>query len=99
MKWTQRQAVKTMQNWKDTHPCVDCSDKAGYPVFYKYFQNQFDHEPGTKSFNLGSHGKKLTEAELLFEMAKCDVVCATCHLARTHARSKLPRKIRTSGRL
>lgn len=92
MTWTQKQAIKTMQDWKDTHPCVDCSAKAGYPVFYRYFQMQFDHAPESKVFNLGTHGRKLTEAELLFEMSKCEVVCGTCHLARSHFRQKQPRK-------
>lgn len=76
-----------MQEWKQTHPCVDCTARAGEPVFWPYWQAQFDHV-GQKRFNLGTHGKKLDEETLRREMAMCDVVCCNCHADRTYWRQK-----------
>src|SRR6266446_8470072 len=86
-KWTQKQATTIMQEWNHTHPCVDCTDAVGRPIFYNYWQMQFDHGIGLKTYNLGTEGKKLEEAILRLEMAMCDVVCCNCHAERTHARS------------
>lgn len=88
MRWTQKRAIELMQDWKQSHPCVDCSLRAGAPAFWNYWQMQFDHEPGTKTYNLGTEGKKLDESTLRREMAKCDVVCANCHADRTYHRLK-----------
>lgn len=47
---------------------------------------EFDHVPerGAKSFSLGACAKPWDR--LTAEVAKCDVVCPTCHRARTHGR-------------
>ena len=60
-------------------PCADCM-KEFPPVCM-----QFDHIPerGEKKFNLASgYGKK--DLEINEELAKCDIVCANCHMIRTH---------------
>src|SRR5260370_39464078 len=60
-------------------PCADCAERWPPVVM------EFDHRPGTvKKFNLGdeharSHGMKAIREE----MAKCDVLCPTCHRVRT----------------
>ena len=45
----------------------------------------FDHKPGTKSFNIGANEGR-SWVNLLTEMAKCEVVCANCHRIRTYNR-------------
>lgn len=74
-----------MQEWKHSHPCVDCTERLGKPVFWNYWQMQFDHVAG-KRHNLGTEGKKLDEETLRREMARCDVVCCNCHADRTYQR-------------
>lgn len=68
-------------------PCADCNGR--WPAVVM----EFDHRPGTrKKFNLGDqrarkHGLKAVKAEI----AKCDVLCPTCHRIRTLQRlGKLP---------
>lgn len=63
-----------------TVPCADCGENFPPHVM------DFDHrEPSTKSFNLGGSTAMLkSRAALLEEIAKCDIVCANCHRARTY---------------
>jgi hypothetical protein len=68
-------------------PCVDCGGR--WPAIVM----EFDHRPETaKKFNLGDqrarkNGLKVVQEEL----AKCDVLCPTCHRIRTLRRlGKLP---------
>lgn len=65
-------------------PCMDCEQ-----VFEPY-QMDFDHRPGTGKIDtinaMVRDGVSITT--LLAEMAKCDVVCANCHRARTWRRNK-----------
>lgn len=62
-------------------PCYDCGDT--YPPFVM----QFDHVRGVKHFTLSNReANRHTRAVLLAEIAKCDIVCANCHLIRTHER-------------
>ena len=63
-------------------PCADCGHR------YPHYVMQFDHVRGVKLFNLGdaaATGKTLKRIDE--EIAKCDVVCANCHAARTWLRS------------
>lgn len=62
-------------------PCMDCGG-----VFPPWVMD-FDHrDPTTKLFNVMSGKVLLKNREVLeLEIAKCDVVCANCHHARTHA--------------
>src|ERR1022692_1937357 len=79
--WSRRKANLLMRQWKESHPCADCH------LFYRYFQLEFDHDPRfIKVCDLGKVGKKLDEATLRREMAKCQVVCRNCHAARTWSR-------------
>ncbi len=61
-------------------PCMDCGKTYGYWVM------QFDHrEPKLKEFNIAAWNKHNLE-DIRIEIAKCDVVCANCHMDRTHMR-------------
>jgi hypothetical protein len=60
-------------------PCYDCHKS------YAPWIMQFDHLRD-KRFTIGSHQVRPIKA-LVEEIAKCDVVCANCHLDRTHRRS------------
>lgn len=56
-------------------PCTDCQSS------FHYCQMDFDHVRGKKTHAIGNFvGGR---AELLREVAKCDVVCANCHRLRT----------------
>jgi formate-dependent nitrite reductase cytochrome c552 subunit len=62
-------------------PCTDCGETFAPWVMH------FDHrDPKTKSFALTT-GRSLlmSRANLLEEIAKCDIVCANCHAVRTYA--------------
>lgn len=59
-------------------PCEDC--KRTWP----HYVMQFDHrDPAAKAFNIGERYVNVSEHVLLDEIAKCDVVCANCHMTRT----------------
>ena len=61
-------------------PCADCG------VTYPSYVMQFDHL-GDKKFSIADAcGQGFSEATLLAEMDKCEVVCANCHAARTYQR-------------
>src|SRR5438477_12699938 len=61
-------------------PCADCGKT--FPPWVM----DFDHrDPAHKSFSIAA-GKVLLKSRdlLLAEIAKCDIVCASCHAARTY---------------
>ena len=77
-------------NYLKTHPCVDCGENN--PIVL-----QFDHlKPSDTSFSITQYvsdrtvkglpktSKRALEP-LKKEIAKCEVVCANCHLIRTAA--------------
>ena len=62
-------------------PCADCGQR------FSPHQMDFDHrDPATKSFNvMTGRAMLMSTKKVLSEVAKCDVVCANCHRARTFA--------------
>jgi len=69
---------KLMNELKD-RPCMDCGGE-----FPSYVMS-FDHrDPDQKKFQLSQVGTR-SVAVLLEEAAKCDVVCANCHMIRTYS--------------
>lgn len=60
-------------------PCADCGKS------YPYYVMQFDHIRD-KEFMLVS-GANYSMERILDEASKCEVVCANCHMERTHQRS------------
>jgi hypothetical protein len=69
---------------KNNRPCADCG------VRYPHYVLDYDHRPGCqKRANLSILVKRGAKKEvLLAEIAKCDLVCANCHRARTYQRKK-----------
>lgn len=62
-------------------PCMDCK------VVYPYYVMTFDHVEGKKAFGIARYTAMNVGLEKLkAEIAKCDVVCGNCHLARTWKR-------------
>jgi hypothetical protein len=66
-------------------PCADCGGR--WPAIIM----EFDHRAGTvKLFNLGDqHARGHGLESIRAEIAKCDVVCPTCHRLRTFRRMGL----------
>jgi hypothetical protein len=63
-------------------PCTDCK------IQYDPWVMDFDHVRGKKRFNLNRLVKiSASWNTILEEIAKCEVVCANCHRARTHSRA------------
>lgn len=67
-----------------TTPCADCG------VRYPYFIMEFDHARGEKVKNVMVMAGSGSWKQLFAEIAKCDIVCANCHAARTHYRRVAP---------
>lgn len=59
-------------------PCADCG------VQYPYYVMEYDHL-GDKLFNISLMPAQSWK-QIYAEIAKCDVVCANCHKARTYKR-------------
>lgn len=65
-------------NYLLNHPCVDCGN-SDFRVL------EFDHIFGNKNYNISDMiGYKWQT--ILSEIAKCEVVCANCHVIRTYKR-------------
>jgi hypothetical protein len=60
-------------------PCADCGGR-WHPLVM-----EFDHLPGTeKRINIGdARARKLGWVKIQAEIAKCEVLCPTCHRIRT----------------
>ena len=76
-----------IQQYKSTTPCTDC--KQCYP----HYVMDFDHVTGEKLANVAdltrtNHSRK----QVWEEIAKCELVCANCHRARTHFRRQERKK-------
>jgi hypothetical protein len=95
MAWTTSKAREYIKLYKATHPCVDCSDREGRPVFYPVWMVDFDHDPerGAKRITIGHDPevRRMSEEELLQEISKCEIVCANCHREREYQRQRLRR--------
>lgn len=86
-EWRANQAVKNRRRKRDRldglkvgKACMDCGVEYPPPVL------QFDHRPGeVKEFDV-SQGYGYSLERVLAEVAKCDLVCANCHVLRTMAR-------------
>ncbi|MGH7974904.1 MAG: hypothetical protein ACREBR_05215 [bacterium] len=63
---------------KKSTPCTDCKR------FYEHCQVQFDHL-FDKTFTIGL-GDIDSDKILWSEIAKCQIVCASCHALRTYLR-------------
>jgi hypothetical protein len=75
-----REARDLIERLRDV-PCADCGRR--FPTYCM----EFDHiDPSTKRFNVAAlTGGGITQ-RFLDEIAKCEVVCSTCHRIRTRER-------------
>lgn len=64
---------------KELSPCLDCDQH------FDACQMDFDHVRGEKADTI-SQMLGGEEAEIVSEIAKCDLVCANCHRIRTYER-------------
>lgn len=72
-----------ISDYKVERGCLDCGFDSHPEAL------DFDHRPSTeKKFNIGNRGWTVSEATLLAEIEKCDVLCANCHRIRTADRRK-----------
>src|SRR5438105_15906770 len=71
--------IRTLILVAKDRPCADCGGR-WHPLVM-----EFDHLPGTaKRANLGDAlARKFGRATVRAEIAKCEVVCPTCHRIRT----------------
>ncbi len=65
---------------KSKNPCTDCKN------FFHWFAMDFDHVRGKKVKNLSLMICNFPLERIKEEIAKCDLVCATCHRLRTASR-------------
>jgi hypothetical protein len=77
MKTKARREVKEYKDSKKTS-CMDCGATAAL---------EFDHVSGTKKYTVSQ--MQFGGSTLDAEIAKCDVVCHTCHRLRTQARKEV----------
>ena len=63
-------------------PCADCGGRFPEECM------DFDHVRGTKRFSISKSCRLGTDAQLLEEIAKCELVCANCHRTRTVRRAR-----------
>jgi len=66
--------------------CMDCLKKVHRDNTFVFDYDHRDPDHKTKSISEMLH--QWTIEQLLFEMDKCDLVCANCHRVRTHAQRK-----------
>ena len=72
---------KFLKAYKVEKGCMDC----GFDKWYEALD--FDHVRGDKLFEIRAHiVQSKSEAVIMNEIAKCEVVCANCHRHRTEQR-------------
>lgn len=67
---------------KEESGCVDCKIK------YPFYVLEFDHTQDNKEANIAWMATFASIEDILKETAKCEVVCANCHKARTYLRKQ-----------
>src|SRR5579871_685055 len=73
-----------LSEWINQFKCKPCTDCGG--EFPPYLMD-FDHVTGDKLDDIcGMRMRTVSREAIRAEIAKCEVVCANCHRARTHAR-------------
>jgi len=79
----QKEIGALIKAYKQEHPtCSDCEQD------HPYWRLDFDHlSKATKTAELSNVAKRgWSNARVLEEIAKCQLVCANCHRDRTQAR-------------
>lgn len=83
-----RERMELLFTYFASNPCVDCGEVDPLVL-------EFDHLRD-KTFTIGTAFRDRNWADVVAEMAKCEVVCANCHRRRTARRQGF---IRESSRL
>jgi hypothetical protein len=79
MPRSQRDRIRLILEEAKGEFCLDCG--GSFPSFVL----QFDHVRGIKKFTLSvDQASRKSMKAVREEIEKCDVVCANCHLIRTH---------------
>lgn len=68
---------------KEASPCVDCGQ------YYPFYVMQYDHIGDDKVQDINRLTKAASRDRVMAEIAKCELVCANCHAARTYLRHNL----------
>lgn len=81
-----RQRIHALVRSAREVPCRDCNG------IFPWYVMEFDHVPerGPKLFSIARATTKGIN-QVRAEIAKCDVVCANCHLIRTYKRGQMHR--------
>lgn len=82
---SRRENLKRLSDQLKNKPCADCQG------WYEPCQMQFDHrDPSKKILEIGQMvSRNSAVSSILEEAKKCDVVCANCHMLRTHKQRQL----------
>jgi hypothetical protein len=86
VKWTQKNALQLIRDFKESRGCENCRTR------FPYFVLELHHAPKSKSVNLGTEGRKMDEFSLRVELSKCSVLCRNCHAYATHELQTRKRK-------
>lgn len=73
-----------VRQFKTDNPCTDCSHK------HPWYVMEFDHLHGRAAVGDITIARVVSTgsvSRVKREMAKCELVCANCHKARTHRRA------------
>jgi len=81
MSRNRRITNKMVRDERFLEGCMDCGEMD--PIVLT-----FDHVQGKKIFDL-SNSLSVSAIRYKQELDKCDVVCANCHMRRTHARKQV----------
>lgn len=84
----QRDAVEFLRQLRSVL-CLDCG--RAFPPYVMDFEHR---DPTTKSFWILQRAGTVSRERLDAELAKCDIVCAICHRARSYRRAIENRRLR-----
>lgn len=76
-KAAQKAARLHVQRLKESAPCVDCGVK--YPHYVMQYDHLGDKKDNVSRLVQSGYSIKTIDTEI----AKCDLLCANCHAART----------------
>jgi hypothetical protein len=85
LEYNRRQRVLYTERYhglKEGRPCADCGG------LFPPVSMQWDHPPGVTKEAHVADLRLVSQARLLDEIQKCELVCANCHAVRTFRRGR-----------
>ena len=82
-----------VDEYKKTHPCIRCGETDPKKLTFHH------RDPEQKLFNLANKAELRSKIKLLTEIAKCDILCLTCHQIRHNILDKRVKKEMADGKL